>query len=92
MDIQIGQIVYSKSGHDKGDTLMVFSVEGDCVYLVDGRRRRLEKPKRKKIIHIQPTSYIEEGIAGKIRREEYLLDAEIAKALRKYQKKQARND
>lgn len=86
MNIQIGQIVYSKSGHDKGDALMVFSVEGDYVYLVDGRRRKLEKPKRKKTIHIQPTSFIEEETAGKIRRGEYLLDAEIEKALKKYQK------
>ncbi len=92
MEVQIGQVVYSKSGHDKGDALMVFSVEGEYVYLVDGRRRKLEKPKRKKTMHIQPTSYIEEEMAEKIRRKAYLLDAEIAKALKKYQKKQARND
>lgn len=92
MEVQIGQVVYSKSGHDKGDALMVFSVEGEYVWLVDGRRRKLEKPKRKKIIHVQPTSYIEEETAGKILRKEYLLDAEVAKALKKYQKKQARND
>ncbi len=92
MEVQIGQVVYSKSGHDKGNALMVFSVEGEYVYLVDGRRRKLEKPKRKKTMHIQPTSYIEEGTAEKIRCKAYLLDAEIAKALKKYQKKQARND
>ncbi|MCI8703706.1 MAG: RNA-binding protein [Anaerotignum sp.] len=92
MEVQIGQVVYSKSGHDKGDALMVFSVEGEYVYLVDGRRRKLEKPKRKKTMHIQPTSYIEEETAEKIRCKAYLLDAEIAKALKKYQKKQARND
>lgn len=92
MEYQIGQVVYSKSGHDKGDALMVFSVEGDYVYLVDGKRRTLEKPKRKKMIHIQPTSYIERETAGKLCRKEYILDAEIAKALKKYQKTQARND
>ena len=71
MEVQIGQVVYSKSGHDKGDALMVFSVEGEYVYLVDGRRRKLEKPKRKKTMHIQPTSYIEEETAEKIRCKAY---------------------
>lgn len=92
MEVQIGQVVYSKSGHDKGDALMVFSVEGEYVYLVDGRRRRLGKPKRKKMIHIQPTSYIEGEAAGRLSRKEYIPDAEIRKALKKYQKKQAGND
>lgn len=92
MDYQIGQIVYSKSGHDKGDALMVLSVDEDWVWLADGRRRKLEKPKRKKRIHIQPTSYVEKETAEKLRRKEYILDAEIAKALKKYQKKQAVDD
>ena len=33
MEYQSGQVVYSKSGHDKGDTLMVLFVEGAYVYL-----------------------------------------------------------
>ena len=31
MEYQSGQVVYSKSGHDKGDTLMVLFVEGAYV-------------------------------------------------------------
>lgn len=50
MEYQSGQVVYSKSGHDKGDTLMVLFVEGAYVYLADGKRRKIEKPKRKKMI------------------------------------------
>ena len=45
MEYQSGQVVYSKSGHDKGDTLMVLFVEGA-----------------------------------------YVLDADIAKAIKKYKK------
>lgn len=42
MEYQSGQVVYSKSGHDKGDTLMVLFVEGAYVYLADGKRRKIE--------------------------------------------------
>ncbi len=86
MEYQIGQVVYSKSGHDKGDVQMIHSVEGEYLYLVDGKRRKLEKPKRKKKMHVQPTSYVEAEVANKLRQNSYLLDAEIAKALKKYQK------
>ena len=55
LEYQIGQVVYSKSGHDQGDALLVYSVDGEYLYLVDGKRRRLEKPKRKKKKHVQPT-------------------------------------
>ena len=86
MEYQIGQVVYSKSGHDKGDVLMIHSISGEYLFLVDGRRRKLEKPKRKKKKHVQPTSYVEAEVAEKLQQKSYLLDAEVAKALKKYQK------
>ena len=85
MEYQIGQVVYSKSGHDKGDVQMVAAVEGEYLCLVDGKRRKLAKPKRKKKMHVQPTSYIEEEVAAKLQQGAYILDAEIKKALKKYQ-------
>ena len=91
MEYQIGQVVYSKSGHDKGDVQLIHSIKGEYLYLVDGKRRTLEKPKRKKIKHVQPTSYIEETVAQKLMQNSYLLDAEVRKALKMYQTKQAVN-
>ena len=86
LEYQIGQVVYSKSGHDQGDALLVYSVDGEYLYLVDGKRRRLEKPKRKKKKHVQPTCYVARELAEKLQRKSYLPDAEVAKALKKYQK------
>lgn len=86
LEYQIGQVVYSKSGHDRGDVQMIFSIEGDYLYLVDGKRRKLAKPKRKKKKHVQPTSFLEAEVAEKLQQKCYLPDAEIAKALKKYQK------
>lgn len=86
MEYQSGQVVYSKSGHDKGDTLMVLFVEGAYVYLADGKRRKIEKPKRKKMIHVQTTGYVDTVLADKLAEGAYVLDADIAKAIKKYKK------
>ena len=55
MDIKIGQRVFSKRGRDKGKAFVVLSVEGEYVFLADGRLRPLSKAKKKKLRHIQPT-------------------------------------
>ena len=86
MEYQIGQVVYSKSGHDQGDVQMISAIEGEYLFLVDGKRRKLEKPKRKKKMHVQPTFYVEKDVAAKLQTGAYLLDADIKKALKKYQK------
>ena len=88
MEYQIGQVVYSKSGHDKGDVQMIIRVEGEYLLLADGRRRKLEKPKRKKKMHVQPTFYVEKDVAAKLQTGAYLLDADIKKALKKYREVQ----
>lgn len=84
MEYQIGQVVYSKSGHDKGDVQMIVAVEGEYLFLADGKRRKLEKPKRKKMLHVQPTFHVEEEVAAKLQEGAYVLDADIKKALKKY--------
>lgn len=88
MEYQIGQVVYSKSGHDKGDVQMIIRVEGEYLLLADGKRRKLEKPKRKKKMHVQPTFYVEKDVAAKLQTGAYLLDADIKKALKKYREVQ----
>ena len=84
MEYQIGQVVYSKSGHDKGDVQMIIAIDGDFLLLADGRRRKLEKPKRKKKMHVQPTFYVENEVATKLQEGAYVLNADIKKALKKY--------
>jgi len=58
IDIQKGQIVFSKRGRDKGNAMVVIDVEVEYIYLVDGKLRTLDRPKKKKIKHIQPTNHI----------------------------------
>ena len=60
MEIVVGSVVYSKAGHDKRKIFLVLSVEQDYAYIADGSLRKLEKPKKKKLIHLQATNCIVE--------------------------------
>ena len=55
-DMERSDIVLSQQGRDKGRLLMVLDTDAEYLLLADGRRRRVERPKRKKIrlslIHI----------------------------------------
>ena len=58
MDICKGMLVYSKAGRDKGKLFLVLAVENDFVYLADGDTRRVTKPKKKKLKHINKTNCV----------------------------------
>ena len=79
-----GQLVISKAGRDKGKIFVIISLEEEYVYLVDGVLRRLEKPKRKKIKHIQPTSIVDELIEAKLNNNQKMLNAEFRKTIQLY--------
>lgn len=79
-----GQIVFSKSGRDKGRAFIVYDYNDDYVFIVDGDMRKLDKPKKKKKIHIQISKSIAEEIHNKLENGLYILDSDIRKALAKY--------
>ncbi len=84
----LGQIVISKSGRDVGRMFIVTGVCSDYLYLVDGDLRKLNKPKKKKIKHIQIVNYIDLEIKEKLLNNLYLIDADFRKALLKYKLKE----
>ncbi|MCL2056780.1 MAG: KOW domain-containing RNA-binding protein [Oscillospiraceae bacterium] len=53
--MEIGRVVWSKSGHDKHSFYMVVGTDGARVYIADGKRRKLIKPKAKNPIHLSAT-------------------------------------
>jgi ribosomal protein L14E/L6E/L27E len=55
-EIKIGTVVFSRAGHDKGDAFVVTSLEGDFAFVADGGGRKLDKPKKKRIKHLQVTN------------------------------------
>ena len=78
---ETGQIVFSKAGRDKRLAFIIVSTEGDYVFLADGRLRSLEKPKKKKMKHIQPTNTIVNELKVKLDNNLYINNADIRKAL-----------
>lgn len=62
MDITVGMLVYSKAGRDKKNLFLVLEVENGYAYIADGEMRKAEKPKKKKLIHLQKINKVFENI------------------------------
>ncbi len=79
-----GQIVFSKSGRDKGNPFIVVNVDNDKsrAYICDGKFHTLSKPKMKNFTHLQPTNTVDGEIQQKLETGAYLLDADLRKSLK----------
>lgn len=64
-NMERGMMAYSRAGHDCGQLYVIWDVQGEYVYLVDGRLKPIDKPKKKKIMHIQIIRRIPEELTGK---------------------------
>lgn len=77
MEVQRGQVVRSLAGHDKGGFLAVVQVAPPFAFVCDGKRRPLERPKRKKLFHLAPTATV-------LPEEALRTNREIRSALRRF--------
>ena len=90
--MEIGQVVFSKCGRDKGRAFVVLAVEGEYVFLADGDLRPLDKPKKKKARHTQHTNTVVDLSTGKISGGKHaerggLMDADIRKWLLEFKRR-----
>lgn len=83
LGLQIGSIVISTSGRDKGCYFIVVEVEENYVYLVDGSIRKIDRPKKKKIKHIELTNLIEENIQMRVINKYKIANYDIKRALKR---------
>lgn len=51
--IEVGMLAKSKAGHDSGKIYVICGKDDRYIYLTDGERRTLERPKKKKVKHVQ---------------------------------------
>lgn len=59
----IGRLAYSMSGRDKGKLFIIIGIiNNEYVYISDGELRPTERPKKKKIKHLNITNDIAENI------------------------------
>ena len=54
VNIKAGSLVAANAGRDKGSLFVAVGVHDGFVYIADGRKRRLSKPKRKNMKRISP--------------------------------------
>lgn len=78
-----GMLAWSQAGHDKDILYLICGIDGEFVYLSDGRLKRFEKPKKKNIKHIQVMKKIPDELAGWD--GSVLRNEEIRKILKKYE-------
>ncbi len=81
MEIVEGSIVRSIAGRDKGSLFIVISREGDYVYLANGELRKVDRPKRKKLKHLQGTKTVSEFVQNKLASVGKVTNSEVRKAL-----------
>lgn len=51
--IKQGDIVIAMTGRDKGKYFLVVFLEDDMAYIVDGKTRKVDNPKKKNIKHLK---------------------------------------
>lgn len=81
---KIGELARSKAGHDKDEIFVIINIEDEYVYLVDGKNRKIEKAKKKKVKHIQPIHYIDSELQNKLNSNVKLQNEDIKRALKCY--------
>ncbi len=82
-----GEFVISKTGHDKDSLYVIIREDSEYVYLVDGKYKKLENPKRKNRKHVQCIHYNEPDLSERIENQRPVSNQEIAAAIRKAVKK-----
>ena len=82
IDILVGQVVKSKAGRDKGKIFLVLDVIDDkYVSIIDGNLRKLDKPKIKKVKHLDIYNTVVPELKHKLDNDKSLNNAFIRKLL-----------
>ena len=81
MEVVVGSVVRSIAGHDKGDYFIVLALEDGYAYVADGKLRKAEQPKKKKLKHIQKSGKIADDLKLRLDKSETVENFELRKAL-----------
>ncbi len=81
MAIEKADVVRSLAGRDRGELFFVTGLEENYASIVNGRDRRLEKPKRKKLKHLAFVERSADRTDQKLRDGEKVTNSELRRAL-----------
>ena len=77
-----GMLAESRAGHDTGCLYVVLADDDTYVWLADGKRRPLEKPKKKKRRHVQIIRHLPAEILAQM--QSFTMDAHVRRILTDY--------
>ena len=80
-NIYISDVVVSTAGRDQGQLYYVISTDDLFLMLVNGKDRPLDKPKRKKLRHVQKVLRSETRVAAKLISGDKVLNSELRRDL-----------
>lgn len=82
---ELGRVVLSKQGHDKGKPFLVVGLlDEKYVLIADGDSRKLAKPKKKQVKHLIPKPHVAAETRDVILQQAQTADSDIRKALKTY--------
>ena len=85
-EYKFGSLFRSLAGHDKDSFFIITEETPEYVYLSDGKLRPVEKPKKKKKKHVQPTHFSEAGLTEAILGRRPTVNEEIRLFIRNWKK------
>ena len=80
-NIYVSDVVVSTAGRDQGRLYYVISTDELFLMLVNGKDRTLDKPKRKKLRHVQKVLRSETRVAAKLASGDKVLNSELRRDL-----------
>lgn len=82
-----GWIVQAVAGRDKDGVFCVVGMEGELLLLANGKRRKVSRPKRKKLGHVRPLDRAEfdHPAIGTLKEGKPVSDRELRRALAAFQ-------
>ena len=84
--MKIGDVVVSTAGHDMGELFFVQDTLGEYAFLIDGKCRPYDKPKKKKLKHILKIGSVNNDIVEKVLSNVHNADVEVRKQLKYFRK------
>ena len=84
MNISAGTVVKATAGRDKDKLFLVLQTDGAYCFIANGRERKAEKPKKKKLKHTRPEGLASEEILVKLSDGVSLTNAEIRRSIRRF--------
>ncbi len=91
-EISKSDIIMSIAGRDQGKLFYVIETDGVYVLIANGKDRKLEKPKRKKLKHVRLVTRMESRVAEKIKNGVKVLNSELRRDLAAFRQETLRED